>query len=190
MKKIVALCLALVVMLGIMGVETFAYFTDMETSSGNRLVAGTLDLKTNDADGVSQTLFAIDMAPGAIVSSSIITLRNAGTINGATLDIGFTYAESDGSPNSVNKTDDQVAAMIEVIALDYGGFSLLASIGDANGNGYKDVYDLKNSNLTGQSGIAASTTKNFDISVRLKSDTGSDFQADGIVMTMTFILRQ
>ena len=190
MKKIAALCLALILALGMLGVETFAYFSDTEISSGNRLAAGTLDLKTNDADGVSQTLFAIDMSPGAIVSSSSITLRNAGTINGAALDMGFTYAESDGSPNSVNKTADETAAVIEVIAFNYGGFSLLSSIGDANGNGYKDVYDLKNSNLNGQSGIAASAARSFDISVRLKSDTGYDFQADGISITMTFTLRQ
>lgn len=190
MKKIVGLSLALIMIVGMIGVETFAYFTDNETSSGNQLVAGTLDLKTNYADGVSQTLYATDMAPGATLGPSTITLKNDGTTNGATLDIGFSYAESDGSPNSVNKTADEVAAMMEIITLNYGGFSLLSSISDINSNGYKDVYDLKNSNLTGLSGIAASDTKNFDISVRLRSETGNDFQADGITMTMTFTLKQ
>ncbi|MDO8491372.1 MAG: TasA family protein [Dehalococcoidia bacterium] len=190
MKKIVGLSLALIMVVGMIGVETFAYFADSETSSGNQLAAGTLDLKTNNVDGVTQTLYATNMSPGATVGPYTIPLRNAGTTDGATLDIGFSYVESDGSPNTVNKTDDAVAALMEVITLDYGGSSLLSSISDINGNGYKDVYDLKNSSLTGLSGIAASATKNFVISVRLRSETGNDFQADGITMTMTFTLKQ
>ncbi len=190
MKKIVGLSLALMLVIGMIGVGTLAYFTDTETSSGNQLVAGTLDLKTNDADGVIQTLYATDMSPGETVASSNITLKNAGTIDAATLDIVFSYAESDGSPNSVDKTADEVAAMLEVMALDYGGSSLLGSISDNNSNGYTDIYDLKNANLTGLGGITASASKDFDISVRLKSETGNDFQADGIDMTMTFTLKQ
>lgn len=191
MKKIVVLSLALVMVIGMAGAATFAYLTDSETSSGNQLAAGTLDLKTNDADGVSRTLYAVNMSPGATVGPSTITLRNAGTADGATLDIVFSYAESDGSPNTADKTADETAAMMEVITLDYGGSSLLSSnISDVNVNGYKDVEDLKNSSLTGLSGIAALSTKDFVISVRLRSETGNDFQADGITMTMTFTLKQ
>ncbi len=190
MKKIVGLSLALVMVVGMIGIETFAYFSDTETSSGSQLVAGTLDLKTNDTDGVSQTLYATNMSPGATLGPSTITLKNDGTTDGATLDIVFSYVESDGSPNSVNKTADEVAAMMEVITLNYGGSSLLSSISDINSNGYKDVYDLKNYDLTGQSGIAASATKDFVISVRLRSETGNDFQSDGITIAMTFTLNQ
>jgi spore coat-associated protein N len=190
MKKIVGLSLALIMLIGMVGVGTFAYFIDSETSSGNQLVAGTLDLKTNDSDGVSQTLYATNMSPGASVGPSTITLSNAGTTDGATLDINISYAESDGSPNTADKTADEVAAMIEVIALDYGSSDLLSSISDINTNGYKDVEDLKNSDLTGLSGIAASATRDFVISVRLRSETGNDFQSDGITITMTFTLKQ
>jgi predicted ribosomally synthesized peptide with SipW-like signal peptide len=190
MKKIVGLSLALVMVIGLVGVGTFAYFTDSEISSGNQLVAGTLDLTTNDSDGVSQTLYATNMSPGATVGPSTIRLRNAGTTDGTTLDINFSYVESDGSPNTVNKSADEVAAMIEVIALDYGSSSLLGNISDTNGNGYRDVYELKNTDLTGLSGIAASATKNFNVSVRLRSETGNNFQTDGLTMTMTFTLKQ
>ena len=190
MKKILGLSLALIVAVGMTGIGTFAYFTDNENSSGNQLAAGTLDLKTNDADGVTQTLYATNMSPGATAGPSTITLENAGTADGATLDIVCSYAESDGSPNTVNRTADEVAALMEVITLDYGGSSLLSGIIDLNSNGHKDVYDLENSDLTGLGGIAASATKNFDVSVRLRSDTGNDFQADGISMTMTFTLKQ
>jgi len=71
-------------------IGTFAYLTDHAASSGNSFVAGTLDLKTNNADGVTQTLYAVGMSPGAtVVGSPTITLKNTGTVNGATMDIVF-----------------------------------------------------------------------------------------------------
>jgi predicted ribosomally synthesized peptide with SipW-like signal peptide len=190
MKKILGLCLVLIAVVGIIGVATFAYFTDNDTSSGNSFVSGTLDLTINDVDGVTQTLYATGMSPGATVSPSTITLKNIGTVNGATLDIVFSYAESDGSPNAVNKTADEMAAMIQVNTLDYGGSNLLSGISDSNSNGYIDIYDLMKANLTGLIGLDAGASKTFDISVQLRSDIGNDFQNDGINITMTFTLEQ
>jgi len=191
MKKIVVLSLALVMVIGMAGVATFAYLTDSETSSGNQLAAGTLDLKTSDSDGVSRTLYATNMSPGATVGPSVITLNNSGTTDGATMDIVFSYEESDGSPNTFNKSANEVAAMIEVTTLNYGVSDLLGNVSDGNSNLYIDVEDLKYSSLTtGLSGIAALSTKDFVISVRLRGETGNDFQADGITITMTFTLKQ
>jgi hypothetical protein len=105
------------------------------------------------------------------------------------MDIVFSYAESDGSPNIVNKTADEVAAVMEVTNLDYGGSNILGSVSDHNSNGYIDIYDLKNADLTGLIGLDAGASKDFDISVQLRNTTGSDFQADGINLTMTFTLK-
>jgi len=185
-----ALSLALVMVL-CMGVSgTLAYITDTQTSTGNLLAAGTLNLTTNDTDGVSQTLYALSMSPGDTAGPAVITLKNTGTVDGATLDIVFSYVKSDGSPNAVVKTADAVAAMLEVITLDYGGASLLGSILDTNSNGYKDVKELTLTNFTAMSGIAALASKEFVIAVRLRGETPNDFQSDGIVVTMTFTLKQ
>ncbi|RJQ41304.1 MAG: hypothetical protein C4555_00200 [Dehalococcoidia bacterium] len=189
MNKILGLSLAFIMFVGLIGVETSAYSINNEPSS-NSFVAGTLALKTNDLDGVSQTLYATSMSPGATVGPSTIMLKNAGTADGATLDIVLYYETNDGSPNTVDKTADEVAAMMEVMTLNYGGSDLLGSISDVNSNLYKDVYDLKNSDLTGLSGIDASATKDFIISVRLRNETENNFQADGITITMTFTLKQ
>lgn len=190
MKLIIGLTISFILVVSTVGISTFAYFSDTETSANNQLTSGTLDLKTNDADGVSQTLYATTMQPGGSVGPSTIQLKNSGTVNGATLDIAFSYIESDGSPNSVNKSADQTAYMMEVTTLNYGGSNLLSSVSDSNSNGYKDIQDLKNANLTGQAGLNAGTIKDFQIAVQLRSDTGSDFQADGINMIITFILGQ
>jgi hypothetical protein len=111
-------------------------------------------------------------------------------VDGSTLDIAFSYVENDGSPNSVDKSADDTAAMMEVTTLTYGGSDILSSVSDGNTNGYEDIQDLKNADLTSQSGINASATKDFVITVQLRSDTGNDFQDDGITVTMTFTLNQ
>ena len=190
MKKILGLTIAFMLLIGMVGIGTFAYFSDVDTVSSNQLSAGTLDLKTNDADGVSQTLYAINMAPGDTVGPQTITLRNGGSVNGTTLDLSFSYVESDNSPNPNDMDANSTAAMIEVTTLNYGGSSILGDVNDLNVNGYKDIQDLKNANLTGQSGLTPSATKDFQIAVQLRSDTGNDFQADGITVAITFTLNQ
>ena len=190
MKKVLGLTVALLLLSGITGIGTWAYFSDTETSAGNQMAAGTLDLKTDDVDGVSQTLFAVNMKPGDIVSSENITLNNAGSTAGTTIDLAFSYVENDLSVNPADMSADATAASIEVTVLKYDGSSLFASVADTNSNSYLDIQDLKNSDLSGQSGISAQATKEFEITVKSRVGTSNDFQADGITVTMTFTLNQ
>jgi len=189
MKKILGLTIAFMLLISMGGIGTWAYFQDTETSTGNVFAAGTLDLKTDDVDGVTQTLYASNLKPGDNVSGSI-TLKNTGSVAGSTLDLAFSYVESDSSPNPADMSADATAAVIELTTLNYGGFSLLGSVSDNNINGYKDVEDLKNANLTGQASIDAAATKDFTITVQFRGDAGHDFQSDGINITMTFTLNQ
>jgi len=189
-KKIIGLTIATVLMLSMVGIGVFAYFSDTEVSASNSLSAGTLDLKTNDADGVTQTLYGSNLQPGGAVGPSTIILKNAGSTPGATLGIVFAYVENDASPNTVNMTADATAAAMEVTILTYDGTNLLTSVSDSNANGYKDVQDLKNASLSSLSGINAGATKDFTIAVKMKSSTSSDFQSDGITVNMTFTLNQ
>ena len=193
MKKVIGLAIAFMLAVAVIGVSTFAYFADTESSSDNQFTAGTLDLKTDGADGVIRTLYATSMEPGGDpVGPSTIVLNNSGSLDGSTLDIAFSYVESDGSPNSVDKSPDDTAGMMEVTTLTYGTDDLLTAVddGEHNDNGYVDIYDLADSDLSGQTGISASDHKDFVIEVQLRSETGNDFQADGINMTMTFTLNQ
>ncbi len=190
MKKILGLSIAFMLLLGIAGIGSWAYFTDTEGSTGNTLVAGTLDLKTDDVDGVTQTLLATNMKRGDVAGPGTITLKNVGDLAGSILDLAFAYTESDGSPNSVNMSADATAATLEVTTLNYGGSSLLGSVSDGNSNLYIDIEDLKNADLSGLSGIAAGASKVFEITVQLSATTSNDFQGDGVDVTMTFILIQ
>ncbi len=190
MKKIVALTIAFLVCVGMTSIGTWAYLSDTETSTGNLFAAGTLDMKTNDADGVTMTLYAVAMKPGDTVGPSTIQLRNAGSVNGASVNLAFSYVENDSNPNPINMSANATAAVVEVTTLNYDGSSILGSVSDNNINGYIDIQDVKDANLTGLSGINASATKNFEIAIQLRSNASKDFQADGITITMTFTLNQ
>ena len=189
MRMILGLTVVLMLFMGMIGIGSWSYFTDLETSAGNPLQAGILDLKTDDVDGVTQTIYVTNMKRGDSVSGNI-TLKNTGTMDGSTLDIVFSYIENDDSPNLVNMDADATAALLEVTALNYDGSSLLSSVSDSNLNGYKDVEDLKNADLTGLSGLNTLDSKDFEITVKLKETTHNDFQGDGITLTITFVLIQ
>ncbi|MBN2074494.1 MAG: hypothetical protein JW762_02975 [Dehalococcoidales bacterium] len=190
-KKIFGLMIVLLLMAGMTGISTWAFFTDVETSFGNVLAAGTLDLKTDDQDGVTQTLIATNMRRGDIVGPEVIILKNSGSLDSSTIDISFSYIEDDSSPNPIDMSADDTASLIIVTVLNYDETSILTSISDHNSNGFIDVYDLATaSSLTGLPGIASEATKNFEIAVQLSETVTGQYQADGIDITMTFSLKQ
>lgn len=190
-KKILGLMIVLLLMAGMTGISTWAFFTDVETSSGNVLAAGTLDLKTDDQDGVTQTLIATNMRRGDIVGPEVIILKNSGSLDSSTIDISFSYIEDDSSPNPIDMSADDTASLIIVTILNYDETSVLTSVSDHNSNGYIDVYDLAStSDLTGLPGITSGATKNFEIAVQLSDTVTGQYQSDGIDITMTFSLKQ
>lgn len=189
MKSIILLILLSVLSTVFIG-GTWAIFNDTEASTTDQMVSGTLDLKTDDADGVNQTLYNTAIIPGNSVGPGIIVLKNAGSIAGSTLDISFSYVNSDGVPNAVEMTADETAAILEVITLSYDSTNLLTSVSDSNVNGYKDIQDVTSADLSGQSGLTASATKNFTIEVTTDNGTSTDFANDGITIIMNFTLNQ
>lgn len=204
MKKVVIGLVIIVVVASFISGAAYAWFSDTEQSTNNQITAGTLDLKTNDADGVTATLSATTMKPSDTQGPSTITLRNVGSINGATLDIDISYSESDNetldndtsfefaainNPSLYEKTADEFADELVVDTLTYEGANLLTGITDTDADGI-DMKEVAAADLTGQSGLNASQTKDFVIQVTLKSGLGNEFQADGIDITITFTLNQ
>ena len=191
MKKIVGISLAVLILSGMTGIGTWAYFSDFESASGNVLAAGTLDLKTNDTDGESQQFFGTQkMKPGFIIGPEYVVLKNAGSLDAATLDIDLTYVENDHPKNPVNKSADETAANIAVTTLNYGGASILSLIPDLNADGIKDLYEMKNASLNTLAGIDSQSTKTFEMAVQCAANTTKQFQGDGITITINFTLNQ
>ena len=77
--KILKALIPLIVVLSVTIGFTISYFQDVEKAENNVFSAGTLDLKTNDKDGVEAVWQAENMMPGDEVEGKI-EFRNAGTI--------------------------------------------------------------------------------------------------------------
>lgn len=172
------------------GAGTVAYFTDSESSTGNTIEAGTIELSF----GGSETFtFSTELAPTQDTSDSV-TLVNGGSVSGS-VDIDVSYSESDasGAP-SPDMSATEVAQNLEVTSLTYGGNDISGQISGAS---LPTLDDLANNQHDG-----SETTQNdlinladpgsgrdFAITLRLKN-VGNDFQGDGVSVNFTFHLNQ
>ena len=81
MKKILGLAVAALLIMGLVGGGTWAYFSDTETTSSNVLTAGTIDLEFDS--GVTTPFSLGPVKPGDNVSAAVNwELENQGTIDG------------------------------------------------------------------------------------------------------------
>ena len=91
MKKIVGLTVAALLVIGLVGGGTWAYFSDVETTVDNTFTAGTLDL-TRDGSSQVTTAFLTDVEVGNVApgdsDTDLTTLANGGTLSGE-LDINL-----------------------------------------------------------------------------------------------------
>jgi hypothetical protein len=169
---------------------TWAFFNDNEASTTDHMASGTLDLKTDDADGVSQTLYNTAIDAGESIGPATIVLKNTGSVIGSSLDISFSYLESDDPANMIDMSENQTAAIMEVTTLSYNSTDLLAIVNDNNSNSYIDIQDITNADLSGQSGLAAGASKDFIIEITTDNTTWWGYYNDGITLTMNFSLNQ
>lgn len=171
------------------GAGTVAYFSDSESSSGNTVQAGTLEL---GFDGTNSFSFSAALAP---TQSTIdrVTLVNDGSISGS-LDVDVSYSESDGASNDTDVTADQVAQNLNVLTLDYDDTSLL---GGQNLPSDPTLYELAHNDQAEPGtnndlvNLADPTSNGTDFTVELElADVGNDFQSDGVAITFDFDLNQ
>lgn len=94
MKKILMSILVIGIVATMFGAGTFAYFTDVEKSTGNTMSAGTLDIEIGDNnEGYSNNPVTAsfnspaNLAPGETFETGPVYLKNVGT-----MDIGFIWA--------------------------------------------------------------------------------------------------
>lgn len=124
MKKILGLTVAAILVIGLVGGGTWAYFSDTETVSSNNFTAGTLDLNLNDGSAAAINIH--DTFPTDNGSAADWELANDGSID-AWLEI---------ITSNINAIDAQAdGAMLE----DY--VKLLLWI-DANGNDLLNTGDV------------------------------------------------
>lgn len=172
------------------GAGTMAYFEDSETSDGNTVQAGTLNLEFGGGGSFS---FNAALAPTQSTTGTV-TLVGNDSLSGS-LDVDVSYTENDAAGNQTDVTADQLASNLLVETLTYGGTDLTGQVsasgpeptlqelatndqtsGETTGN---DLIDLQDP--------GAGT--DFVMGLRL-ADVGNQYQRDGLTVDVTFHLNQ
>lgn len=203
-KKLLLLTLTLLLVAGMAGAGTFAYFTDTETSTGNIFTAGTLDLKIKDgglywSDGIATAEWALsNMKPGDEAYGSV-DLKNFGSVyaNHTEITCDYTITDPPGpEPDTEENTPaDKMAGKMVITTMTYSytnEVDCLPRITDENGNGVKDLYDLKACGGVDNLPLVQSGTQfgRLDMIVRFDPNAGNDFQGDTLNLTVVFTLNQ
>ena len=209
MKKILISVMAVALCLGLMG-GAFALFSDTETSTGNTMTAGTLDLTLDDSVKVA---FPLPAKPGD-TSSGTITVKNEGNLPGHLYATSW-YVTADGTEPvefDQNMSDDEVASQLLITEVIVGGQvqdlnPTTGWIPDVDADGRITVYDMVNDpsggSVTGYADpalgehgwydyfdMAPEASCAFVIALQFDPLAGNEYQADGITWTIEFLLTQ
>lgn len=176
------------------GAGTMALFSDTESSSGNSVSAGTLDLTLDGSDATVTFLSETGVAPGD-GGTATMTVANAGSLTGY-IDVevaSLTDYENglSGNENSVDNTggdpgagNGELSQYLEVHAEFQNGPDLWSGFDTADnrlqpGTVYDEDYQL-----------AGGASDTFVLDWQLPTSTGDDAQSDGIEFALTFSLDQ
>ncbi|MEA5386388.1 TasA family protein [Haloarculaceae archaeon H-GB11] len=134
------------------GAGTFALFSDEETSNGNSLTAGTLDLQTGDESEIS---FKTDDVKPTQSGSSSVDLQKAGSIAGD-LTIKVTSVSSKENPEGTTPGDGELDEQIK----------LNIWLGDSSGT---DTSFDSGSDTVLDSDGSEGTSENFELAMNYDS---------------------
>lgn len=184
------------------GYGTYAFFSDTEQSTANIFTAGDLDLTLNGLNGVTATIVGTNFAPGDDTDGSVV-LRNEGSIftgdaqnHVVDLDFKATLLVTDDGGNPNDPDDGAVSAIpfsrfLVLTTFSYDGTSLLAQIGDADGDGRANTLsDLAAKGPFTDLADPGAAGKTLEVAVSFATDGGNDLKRDVVDVTFQFFLAQ
>jgi predicted ribosomally synthesized peptide with SipW-like signal peptide len=209
MKKIFALSISALLIMGLVGGGTWAFFTDTATSAGNTWTAGTLVL--NEATTGSATNSSFVVTPDGGINGSVQfgltdpvkpgssgtitwTLSDTGNVGGTlTLDAATTFGQG-GAPNAPEAAAE--TALGGVKGLDTG-IMVWVSRGATNVYGTTGTY-LAMSDLAAalhadsavMVGTPPGTAVVYVLHWNVPTTVGSEIQGDTAQLDITFTLTQ
>jgi predicted ribosomally synthesized peptide with SipW-like signal peptide len=190
MKKILGLTVVALMVMGLVGGGTWAYFSDVETSTGNTFGAGTLDLTVDSENPwASAPISVSNIAPGDSSTSVNITATNSGSLAG---DLyvrinGYTDAGGDNpEPEQVKEAEigvtDNISAKLTLNVTGPGG-------ADTNIDGLK--IDAADGTWSAKiADLAPAGEADIEISATLDSDATNEYQGDNCTFTIELYLQQ
>lgn len=200
--------LSILASLAIMGAATFAFFSDVGTSSGNIFNSGTLDMLLSDNNETDQNnvsgTWGLASAPGDTFDSTL-NIKNSGSVaaNHVELAFGNVVTDAIGAPGSTTTTPMDTVIEITTLQWDSDGngsteTDLLALVSDSNGNTIKDLDDLENRNVDGSNdfdNVAFGGTQSVNHGLRIAGRlhptlTTNEHQGDSVNMTLDVTMNQ
>lgn len=210
--KVLALIL-LIVGGAVLGMGTYAYFSDTETSSSNPVQSSSLDLTLDGNNGDVTTSFSLTGAGPTDSVTHTYDLRNIGSLSANHVEITISATENDTgltepSDSDLNTELANVSTQkhINVTTYEYrndtGGVNtdMLSGVTDDNNNGITDLAEVINQtgttdNLVPPQANSGNTTK-LVLTVKIANDDGSftgtdeDIMADGVDIKIDVTLNQ
>jgi predicted ribosomally synthesized peptide with SipW-like signal peptide len=191
MKKILGLTVSALMVMGLVGGGTWAYFSDTESTSGNVLAAGTLNLEVDSEDTwVTPPINIINIAPGETTANVTIDVANIGNldgdlyvrINGFT-DGGGTNPEPEVTAEAGNPTDN-ISTMLTLGAY-WNGTTAVTNLDGVTIDTADGTWSGNYVDLAGTSGTAS-----LEINATLDTAATNIYQGDNCTFTLEFYLAQ
>ncbi|ASJ01390.1 TasA family protein [Thermococcus gorgonarius] len=189
----VAMLLVGLVAVGV-GAGTWAYFSDTETSSGNYIQAGTLDLEVS---GVGQ--FHTSQVVGGVGGDGIapgdsdswdITIHNAGSVDGTLTATFKNYVyTTEGSSTDPDITGTSDLRDVTYITMTLGGNPVDLSSYDTNGDTHVSLSELENQQID-LGALAHGTSETLTITWTIDPNADNGIQGDKIQFDIEFYLEQ
>ncbi|MCX6759560.1 MAG: TasA family protein [Candidatus Nealsonbacteria bacterium] len=196
-KIIISLCvIGAVAAIAVGG--TIAYFSDVETSTGNTFTAGTLNLTLDDHDGDNVVKFTVTNANPGQSGVGTWKLVNAGSLAGYVdlESITATDTEELNPESETNKVEPgDLSANMDVVLFWDDGAGTGGVAGDGIQNGTEaTIYSGKLSgiatNYNANYSLLASATTYVTMTWSVGTGVGNDIQGDKTVLGITFELGQ
>jgi len=197
MIRIVKSIVTIVAVAAIATTATGAYFSDTETSTGNTITAGTLDLNL-DGGNTNVVKFAVtDMKPGD-TKTGMYAVANAGSISGY-LDLESIAVSSDDNLCNEPETnagdvtcgvgDGELAGLVNLQIYSDADLSGTYTAGDVLI--YNGLASSIAASYDANIAVAAAATKNIIVDASWASSANDNMaQTDSLNLNMTFELAQ
>jgi predicted ribosomally synthesized peptide with SipW-like signal peptide len=180
-KKILASIFVIGMLALAMGWGTYSYFSDTETSSGNKFTAGTLDLKVNGNDDPLVAVITVENVEPGDFGSKVITLKNEGTLDGiAKLHIKNVVNSAGATPEPEPTPDDGELGEKLLVTIKYDSTVIVSG---------KTLNEL-NSIVYALGALGAGAEKDVTVFWWVPSDVGNEIMGDIVTFDIEFLLEK
>ena len=201
MKKILVSFMTIALVSALIGGGIYAYFSDVETSTGNTFTAGTLDLNL-DGGNINVVKFTVDDVKPGDSSGGTWTVANVGNMDGY-LDLESIGVSEDIGTTTDPELADEVPPGTDTAQL--GNYLMVHMFIDANNNG---SWDSGETDIfgTNASPVAINTiASSYGLDLSLLANGGTNYitllwsvgttvdnriQGDSVTLDITFELQQ